>query len=239
MTPIKVLIVEDEILIAETIRMYLNERGHTVTDIAISYDEAVAAYKDTQPDVILLDVRLYGEKSGIDFANYLIDNQQKTPYIYLTSQFDKRIVENAMTTKPHGYLTKPIQKETLWTTTELAHYQAMNEDEDDDQMILNLYDGTTWHLIDQKDILYINANHVYIHFHTLNHPAVMVRNSISQIIEELDPELFIQSHRGHIINVTKVESYNNNFVIINNEEIPLSRSKKSEVISKIKATKIK
>ena len=159
MTPTKVLIVEDELLIAETIRLYLNERGHSVTNIAISFDEAIEFYEEEKPDVILLDVRLYGEKSGIDFANYLAQKKSKVPFVFLTSQFDKRIVESAMTTNPNGYLTKPIQKESLWTTIELAYNQAISIET---ETKLQINDGTKTHVLNSDEILYITSDHVYV-----------------------------------------------------------------------------
>lgn len=231
MNPISILIVEDEILIAETIRMYLNERGHSVTEIAISYEEAVSSYETVRPDVILLDVRLYGEKSGIDFANYLTSSKSKVPFVFLTSQFDKRIVQEAMLSKPYGYLTKPIQKETLWTTVELAEYQAKGENNVEK---LHINDGTESHIIDPKDILYISSEHVYIKIFTLDNKSLLVRKSLSQIMDELDEDYFIQCHRGYIINLQHVNSYNTNHVVIHNKEIPLSRSRKYEVQNKLK-----
>jgi len=159
MPPAKILIVEDEILIAETIKTYLNERGHIITEIAISYEEAIDAYQREQPDVILLDVRLYGKKSGIDVAEYL------------------------------------------------------------------------------DEIVYISSNHVYINIHMKDESTHIIRNSISQILDELNPEIFMQSHRGYIINLNYVESYNKMHVIVAKEEIPISRSRRSEMKTKMENLK--
>jgi len=234
MPPAKILIVEDEILIAETIKTYLNERGHIITEIAISYEEAIDAYQREQPDVILLDVRLYGKKSGIDVAEYLSEQSISTPYIYLTSQFDKRIVETAMTTKPQGYLTKPIQKETLWTTVELALFNAQNEEAN---KTLHINDGAESHILNTDEIVYISSNHVYINIHMKDESTHIIRNSISQILDELNPEIFMQSHRGYIINLNYVESYNKMHVIVAKEEIPISRSRRSEMKTKMENLK--
>jgi DNA-binding LytR/AlgR family response regulator len=230
MTPIRVLIVEDEILIALTIKMYLNERGHSVTEIVISFEEAVAAYEKEVPDVILIDIRLYGEKSGIDFAEYLRDNHRKTPFVYLTSQFDKRIVQAAMASKPHGYLTKPIQKETLWTTIELAyHLKEKGKD-----ATIHIHDGAQSHIIAANNIKFIRADHVYIIFEMVDGKSLVIRQSLADIVKHLNKSLFVQCHRSYIININHVQSYNNQNVIIDQKEIPLSRTRKSEVIAKIK-----
>ena len=235
MIPIKVLIVEDEILIAETIRMYLLERGHSATGIVISFDEAVEAFEREAPDVVLLDVRLYGEKSGIDFAKYLISKDKKTPFVFLTSQFDKRIVENAMKTNPNGYLTKPIQKQSLWTTTELAYSQQLNVTESETTMHIN--DGTKTHVIDGNDIMYVNSDHVYINIYLKDEKPVVVRNSLAQFLMDLVDPILLRCHRSYAINIKHVEAYNTNYVVIDGKKIPLSRSLKHDVYQKIKLEK--
>ena len=77
MSTLKILIVEDEILIAETIKLYLEEKGHIIQDICISYREATRAIEREQPDLVVLDIRLYGEKSGIDVAKYIKQQSKK------------------------------------------------------------------------------------------------------------------------------------------------------------------
>jgi len=89
MTSINVLIVEDELLIAETIKLYLQERDHKVVGIAISYDEATALIESERPDIALIDIRLYGEKSGIDVANFIKKTGRPVPFVIVSSQYDQ------------------------------------------------------------------------------------------------------------------------------------------------------
>lgn len=227
------MIVEDEILIAETIKMYLSERGHRVTDIVISFDEAVAAFEKDKPDVILLDVRLYGKKSGIDFAEYLISEKHSTPFVFLTSQFDKRIVQTAMATNPQGYLTKPIQKESLWTTTELAYHRRFASPTKVNRKI-QLHDGSTSHIILEEDITYIQSDHVYINVHTIDGQSIIIRKSLAQILELLVDTNFVQCHRGYVINLKYVSSFDASHVMIKGASIPLSRSRKDSAIQRLK-----
>ncbi|MBK7010747.1 MAG: response regulator [Saprospiraceae bacterium] len=121
MQPLKILIVEDEILIGETIKIYLRERGHIPMDIVISYEEALQAISLSLPDVVLVDIRLFGEKSGIDLAEVIQNQYDQLPIVFLTSQYDVRVSNKALELNPSGYLVKPIQKESLWTTVELAY----------------------------------------------------------------------------------------------------------------------
>ena len=82
MRSFNILIVEDEILIADTIKRYLLKQGHNVAGIAINFDEAKDLYLETKPDLALLDIRLSGNKSGIDVAEFLHQQNQKIPLMY-------------------------------------------------------------------------------------------------------------------------------------------------------------
>lgn len=232
MKRLSILVVEDEILIAETIKSYLQERGHKVVAIAISYEEAIEAYKLNEPDLILLDIRLYGEKSGLDFGAYLNGLNSPTPFIFLTSQYDKRIVNQALKIKPSGYLTKPISKETLWTTVESAAQLAPAESE-----TVAIYDGKTNHKVKIEDILYIQADHVYVNIHTTYNDVIVVRNSLHQIKETINNEHLLSCHRSYLINLKHLTKWTKDTLTLNNSiSIPLSKSKKNEVLEKIIST---
>lgn len=223
-----VLIVEDEILIAETIKLYLAERGHTTSKIAISYEEAVDALALPGIDLVLLDVRLSGERSGIDLAKYIGENF-KLPFVYLTSQFDKRIIDNAKETSPQGYLTKPIQKETLWTTIEIAFDNfTKNTKKKATEKLIKIRDGATSYMIAEDSILFINSEHVYITIHTVD-KMYTLRYGLKEIMADLNKEKFFQCHRSYIVNTSRVTGYDSANVFIQDRKIPISRSRKKEI----------
>ena len=119
MDEIRVLIVEDEPLIAENIAMYLNNHDFTVSGIAYDDEEALAELKNNPPDAVLLDVNLESPKNGIDIAEY-INSNNRIPFVFLTSYSDKTIVDRAKQTNPAGYIVKPFNEQTLYTTLEIA-----------------------------------------------------------------------------------------------------------------------
>lgn len=119
MDTIRVLIVEDEPLIAENISMYLNNHNFAVSGIAYDDEEAIAELKNNPPDAVLLDVNLESAKDGIEIAEY-INNNNRIPFVFLTSYSDKTIVERAKRTNPAGYIVKPFNEQTLYTTLEIA-----------------------------------------------------------------------------------------------------------------------
>jgi DNA-binding NarL/FixJ family response regulator len=119
MSAIRILIVEDEPLIAENIAMYLDNHDFTVSGIAYDDEEALQELKSNPPDAALLDVNLESVKDGIDIAEYINENN-RIPFIFLTSYSDKTIVERAKRTNPSGYIVKPFNEQTLYTTLEIA-----------------------------------------------------------------------------------------------------------------------
>lgn len=119
MSAIRVLIVEDEPLIAENIAMYLNNNDFTVSGIAYDDEEAFNELKNNPPDAALLDVNLESSRDGIQIAEY-INGNNRIPFVFLTSYSDKTIVERAKRTNPAGYIVKPFNEQTLYTTLEIA-----------------------------------------------------------------------------------------------------------------------
>lgn len=218
MISIKVFVVEDELLIAETIKLYLNQRGHSVVGIAISYEEAIQKIKNADPDVVLLDVRLYGDKSGIDVARHLNDSKDPIPYIIVSSQYDSKIIEDAMLAGAAGYLTKPISKETLWSTVELAVMKVQDAIVNEKYVDVKVSQGV--HRIHLKDICYIKSDHVYVEINC-EESKFLCRYTLTEMLAKIDHSDFIQCHRSYIINTRKIEKYSRQKLWINNMEIPI------------------
>jgi len=234
MKSFNVLVVEDEILIAETIKIYLEERGHQVINIAISFDEALQAYHLRRPDMVLLDIRLYGQKSGIDFANFLQEQKDSVPFVYLTSQYDQRILEQALKTNPYGYLTKPIQKESLWTSIESAYNLYISKNMDSD--IISIQDGKNNYHIKVNEILYVQADHVYSRIVTIEKKELIIRKTLHQVLELLVYNFIIFCHRSYIVNLNHISEWNNNEIILKNKvTIPISKTRRDEILLKLKS----
>ncbi len=121
MSEIRVLIVEDEVPIANDIANILEGIDYQVSGIAYNSDKALSELKYNCPDIVLLDINLEGEKDGIDIA-HIIKSQYELPFIYLTSYGDKGTIERAKLTRPMGYIIKPFNETDLFSTLEIALY---------------------------------------------------------------------------------------------------------------------
>jgi len=227
-----ILIVEDEILIADTIKRYLLKQGHHVVGIAINFDEAKDLYLEMKPDLVLLDIRLSGTKSGIEVAEFIQGQNQNTPYIFLTSQVDRISLDAAKKTMPAGYLSKPLQAESLMSTIEIVmHNHQMNSTEENQTVTIS--NGTKNQLVEISNILYLRADHIYLWVHLVNGEQVMMRSSLKEFLDQLPKEKFIQTHRSFAINIEQVSQWDSDKIHVNKDEIPVSRSRRKQVLESL------
>jgi DNA-binding NarL/FixJ family response regulator len=181
MSKLRILIVEDEPVIAENISMYLDNADFEVSGIAYDSTEANEQLQNNTPDAAILDVNLESEEDGIDIANR-INQKYQIPFLFLTSYSDKDTLQRAKAVKPSGYIVKPFNEKTLLASLEIAisnHAAEKNHDlpklsvEKLNRHLVNplsdrefdlaqlLYDGITNTQIAEK--LFISVNTVKTH----------------------------------------------------------------------------
>lgn len=117
----KILVVEDDPIIAEDIAMGLEDIGHKVCGIFYAANKAKEALSKLKPDLALLDIDLGGGMDGIDIAHHL--NTLQIPFVFLTSFADQSTLERVKATKPYGYIVKPFDEKELFATIDLAFFQ--------------------------------------------------------------------------------------------------------------------
>ena len=119
----KILIVEDEAIIAMELESQLQSLGYEITSIVDTGAKAIKKAEEDKPDIILMDIRIKGEMDGIDTAEE-IRNRFGIPVIFSTAYLDQERIERAKITMPFGYVLKPIQDRDLKVTLEMALYVA-------------------------------------------------------------------------------------------------------------------
>lgn len=119
MSEFKILIVEDEPVIAENIAVYLNNGDFAVSGIAYDDEEAKKQLRQHTPDAVLLDINLDSEEDGIAIADYINKNFE-IPFLFLTSYSDKETLDRAKTVEPWGYVVKPFNEKALLASLEIA-----------------------------------------------------------------------------------------------------------------------
>lgn len=200
MTGIKILIVEDEPLIAKNIGMYLNNNDFEVSGIAYDADEALFQLKRNTPDFAILDINLESDKDGIQLAEH-INQHYNIPFVYLTSYSDKDTLDRAKKTNPYGYIVKPFNDKTLFTTIEIAlsnhaiqnnrHVPVLNAEkinrhltsplsDREFEVIQLIYDGKTNQQISESLFIAMNTlkkhiNNAYFKLDVINRTAAIAR----------------------------------------------------------------
>lgn len=119
MEPKKILVVEDNVIVAMEIQARLRKAGYLVTGIAATGDAAVQNAATTHPDLLLMDITLKGEMDGIE-AVTRIQKEYRPAVIYVTAYSNEEVMTRAMATHPHAYLTKPFEPGELLRQIEEA-----------------------------------------------------------------------------------------------------------------------
>jgi PAS domain S-box-containing protein len=126
MTSPKVIVVEDEIVLAMELEEKLTEMGYTVVARVTSGEDALSKAEELAPDLVLMDIRLDGEMDGIEAAAQ-IRQLHYVPIVYLTAYADDKTLKRAKLTEPYGYLVKPYSERELRITIDMALHKAQME----------------------------------------------------------------------------------------------------------------
>jgi two-component system response regulator HydG len=116
----KILIVEDQFIEANNLRIILRKAGYVVCSLASSVAEAQKIKKEEKPDLVLLDIRLQGKQTGIDLAKIL--KEENIAFIFLSANSSKEVLNAAKATRPYGFLVKPFREKDVLVSLDVALY---------------------------------------------------------------------------------------------------------------------
>lgn len=242
--PIKILIVEDNVIIADDMQSMLEEIGYEIVDNVIVYEQAEEVLKNKQVDLVLIDIILASDKTGIDLGKHIRENYN-IPFIFVTSNSDRATVENAKTVKPNGYLVKPFEQQDLYTSIEIALSNFIYSDKteggpqgEEDGVVSNsiLKDSIfvkkqhLYYRIQFEDIQFIKADNVYLEVNTKD-KKFLVRSPLKDYLSKLPQNKFYRAHKSYIVNVDHIDAINSKDIMINNTLIPISKDFKEFIIS--------
>jgi len=197
----KVFIVEDEIIAAESLTIDLQKLGYQVVGRANTKEKAIAKIKETEPNLVLMDIKIKGEEDGINTAQTL-QNIASIPVIYLTAYADSETLKRATKTSPYGYLVKPYKIDDLNSTINIAlqKYQEIQETKKQ----LNQYQEKLNYATKYDDVtklpnqlsLVENFNAILeVFYQQLIYDSELEKNNIPQII----PVFYLNFNSFHLI----------------------------------------
>ncbi len=216
---LKVLILEDETVLAEELKLSVEELGLQATDLVKSYDEAIESVKNNPPDLALCDIKIRGQIDGVDTAR-AIRNIKEIPIIFTTAYLESQYVMQAFEMDAVNYLSKPVKPEELKKYIDKAIQEINNHKPTaGTKTHFNLKYGRNSHSIKIDDLYLVEgagAGSVILLQHKFILCPAMV---LSKTLEELEHPHIVRINRSTAINIAKVESYEKRGVTINTGDI--------------------
>lgn len=238
----KILIAEDEIIIAEDIASCLEELGYYICAID-SGDHLIDIIRETEPNLLLLDIHLKGEIDGVELAAQ-IKKEFDIPFIFLTAYADKATIDRAKTTEPYGFIVKPFDDKDLRSAIEIALYKHGRDKERFEPKIATPINESTFTneflfvkvkhrmvKIALKDILWVEAYDNYSFIITPGH-KYLISSTLKEMENKLPSASFVRTHRSYIVNLEKVDAFEEGSLIITEKSIPIGKSFRKELMTK-------
>jgi DNA-binding LytR/AlgR family response regulator len=241
---VKVLVVEDEMIIGAKVSMYLAELGYEVAGIYARAEETLHFLKENEADIALVDIQLKGNMDGIELA-YILREKYNLLVLFLTANYDDATFARAKDAKPYAFLSKPLNKLDLKRALELAVSHSNNglkhqETEALPEQITVLSDRIFVHHGHKKvkvlfdEMLYIQAERNYCRIVTNSREFVL--SIPMKTLEESLPSLqFQRIHRSYIVNIKQVDEINDHAVFVAGKMLALSKSYQHSFLQRIKS----
>lgn len=247
MTKKKILIVEDEILVSKDIKSCLVNAGFEIVDVVASGEQAIEVAELHEPDIILMDIKLKGQLSGVEAAN-LIRDKLDIPIIFLTGFADHQTIDRAKYTEPYGYVIKPFNEAELQTTVEMALYKhekdvQVKKERDLYHSVIeskasndSIFIRADYRLnkVKFEDIYYVEALKDYIVINTREN-IYTTHASMKDMEYILPVKDFVRVHRSYIVRLDKIYSIKYPDLVIEGrmKVLPVGNQYKKDLFDKL------
>lgn len=240
---IGILIVEDESIVAKDIQQSLKKLGYEVLGVCATGEDAISKAEQLKPSLVLMDIMLKGEMSGIEAAEQ-IRQRLNIPIIFLTAYADSSTLSKAKITEPSGYIIKPFKEIDLQTNIEIALYkhEKQTETKRERDFLYSLVEAKSTKetifvksnmklvKIYTKDIYFIEALKDYVTINTKNNRYV-VHSTMKDLETKFPPAEFVRAHRSFIVRIDKISAIDHHFLVLDDiqKQIPVSATYRSEL----------
>ena len=242
--PIQILIVEDDMIVGAHISLVLAEAGYGVLGLIPTGEAALEQIRVHPPDLVLMDIQLKGNLDGVDTAAEIYQNFQ-IPVIFLTANSDAATFARAKATFPYAFIDKPFRPSALLRAVELVVQRIHETQTSDPPAAQEQRQGTPKPLSDLvfvrdkdrmvkvklSDIRYVAAERNYCRIHTSDRQYLL-----SSPMKSLEPQLgehFVRTHRSFVVNINAIDSFDEFYLYLNKDAIPLGKSYKEDVLNRL------
>ena len=244
MSAVRIIIVEDEPLIAEDLRGHLEEMGYAVVAVCDNALDAVSEIAAHAPDMVLLDINLGDGADGVQLADK-INARHQVPFIFVTSHSDPSTLERVKAVRPAGFIIKPFDENDLRAQIEiaLARYaanvdptQTPTAEQRDDFVIADsifVRDKGKLVKVAMNDIHYAQADDNYVTLHT---PArkYVITSSLSAMEGRLNSPHHLRIHRSYVVDLRRITAVEEGYVRIGAERLPVGKTHKDALMARIR-----
>jgi DNA-binding LytR/AlgR family response regulator len=234
MNKIKIGIVEDEMIIAETIALTLEKLGYAVVGKVGTYADALEMVKVHQPDLVLLDINLGSKKDGIDLATEIKD-RFAIPIIFLTANADANTVNRAKDIHPIAYIVKPFSSTDLFSAIEIGwtnFNKSMNTVAAKQKHVV-LKIGTNYEKVQLDDITYMKNDHIYIDIFLVDGNILIVRATNQEMLQLLPADQFLKVNRSCIVNINQIKKIDTKSLFIADQKISITKETREELLNRM------
>ena len=248
MSKTNILVVEDESIVSKDIQNSLKKLGYNVIGACNNGEDAINVAAEKLPDLVLMDIMLKGEMSGIDAAN-LIRAKIDVPIIFLTAYADESTLSKAKVTEPYGYILKPFKEIDLHSSIEMAIYKhkkvsevkkerdflySLVENREGTKDVLFVKSNSRLVKVNMKDVYFVEALKDYVVINT-DLTRYTIHSTMKDIERKLAPNEFIRVHRSYIVRVDKIVAIENHNLVLEKEKkhIPIGGSFKEDLLIRL------
>ena len=246
MSKVKILIVEDEFIVAHDMELQLKKIGYNVLATLDMGEKAIEYVNRTVPDLILMDINLGAGINGIEASEKILKTRS-IPLIFVTAYSDQKTFQAARHVRPHAYIVKPFHFHNLVSAIEMALYNfSLDEKAELDESAKRIPEKIQSYLVNESvflkngdgftkvrtdDIHYLEALGSYCKINTVAGEHLMCRN-LQSMLEKISNPNIIRTHRSFAVNLLHIDRIESNQIFIDNKCIPVSRSYHTDVIEK-------
>ena len=247
MSKTNVLVVEDESIVAKDIQQSLKKLGYNVLAICSTGEDAIKKAEELKPNIVLMDIMLKGDMSGIDAASQIRETNN-IPVIFLTAYADESTLSKAKVSEPFGYIIKPFKEIDLHTSIEMAIYKHEKESnlQKERNFLYSIVENKEF-----KDILFVKSNSKLVKLKTsdiffveaLKDYVVVntkdTRYTLHSTMKDIESKLpstdFIRVHRSFIVRLDKIVAIEQPNLILEDDKkvIPIGGSYKEALTKRL------
>lgn len=221
MEPIKIYILEDRIIIRELLKETLETLNYNICGTNSNAELALLEIKELKPDIVFLDIKVEGSKTGI-----WLGNQLDVPIIYLTAFSDTETIAEVVKTKPASYLVKPFNIKELFIALQLAIDIIAKKKEitikvDDENINVFVEDISFVKKVDESLTLYLKDS------------VKLIQSNIEDFLKRLDSNSFLQVHHQYFVNKNHISKLTLKVIKIDKFKIPISQKYQKNVLKEL------